>query len=99
MISNNELISSEQTSTNPNGYIKPQLVTQVPALSALGFGGQTPSHSSIASVNNNIQARPSESYPATPQTMFQTHSPDPSVRDTASVASRSVPWIISNRQS
>ncbi|EFN64757.1 Signal transducer and activator of transcription 5B [Camponotus floridanus] len=84
---------SEQTSTNPNGYIKPQLVTQVPALSALGFGGQTPSHSSIASVNNNIQTRPSESYPATPQTMFQTHSPDPSVRDTASVASSYAPGL------
>ncbi|XP_050449500.1 signal transducer and activator of transcription 5B [Cataglyphis hispanica] len=76
---------TEQPSTN--GYIKPQLVTQVPAWSTAGFGGQTPSHSSVGGINNNSQAAPSGSYPATPQTIFQTHSPDPSIRDTPSVAS------------
>ncbi|XP_029671595.1 signal transducer and activator of transcription 5B isoform X1 [Formica exsecta] len=82
---------SEQASTN--GYIKPQLVTQVPAWSTPGFGGQTPSHSSVGGINNNSQAAPSGSYPATPQTIFQTHSPDPSVRDTPSVASSYAPGL------
>lgn len=91
--------SEQAPSMSSNGYVKPQLVTQVPLWSTGGFGGQTPSHSSITGVNNNSQAVPSGSYPATPQTMFQTHSPDPSLRDTPSVASRSVPWVISNRQS
>ncbi|XP_029171422.1 signal transducer and activator of transcription 5B [Nylanderia fulva] len=69
------------TQTSTNGYIKPQLVVQVPACFT---GSQTPSHSSLAGMNNNGQTGPG-SYPATPN-MFQAHSPDPSVRDTSSVA-------------
>ena len=85
-------VNDNQT-TSTNGYIKPVLVTQVPAWSTPGFGGQTPSHSSITGVNNNGQTGPGGSYPATPQTMFQAHSPDPSVRDTPSVASSYAPGL------
>jgi len=69
------------------------LVTHVPGWSGPGQGGQTPSHSSVVGVGSTGPGGPGGSYPATPQTIFQAHSPDPSVRDTPSVASRSVSWI------
>lgn len=84
----------ENQSTSTNGYVKPLLVTHVPGWGGPGVGGQTPSHSSVVGVGSSGQSGPGGSYPATPSTMFQAHSPDPSVtRDTPSVASRSVPWI------
>jgi len=67
----------------------------VPGWGALpSIGGQTPSHSSVTGISNNGQSGPGGSYPATPQTVFPPHSPpDPSTRDTPSVASRSVSWM------
>ncbi|XP_046397100.1 signal transducer and activator of transcription 5B isoform X2 [Ischnura elegans] len=60
-------------------YVKPLLVTHVP-----GWGGPGCSGSSVMGGGANGVG----SYPATPQTMFQPQSPDPSVtRDTPSVAS------------
>lgn len=85
----------ENQSTSTNGYVKPLLVTHVPGWGGPGVGGQTPSHSSVVGVGSSGQNGPGGgSYPATPSTMFQAHSPDPSVtRDTPSVASRSVSWL------
>ncbi|XP_076677869.1 signal transducer and transcription activator Stat92E isoform X2 [Andrena cerasifolii] len=81
---------TENQSTSTNGYVKPLLVTHVPGWGGPIVGSQTPSHSSVVSgVGNSGQSGPGGSYPATPSTMFQAHSPDPSVtRDTPSVASR-----------
>lgn len=77
-----------------NGYVKPLLVTHVPGWGGGSVGGQTPSHSSVVGIGRSSQGGPGGSYPATPSTMFQAHSPDPSVtRDTPSVASRSVSWM------
>ncbi|XP_071451764.1 signal transducer and activator of transcription 5B isoform X2 [Hetaerina americana] len=60
-------------------YVKPLLVTHVP-----GWGGPGCSGGSVMGGGANGVG----SYPATPQTMFQPQSPDPSVtRDTPSVAS------------
>ncbi|RLU25734.1 hypothetical protein DMN91_001892 [Ooceraea biroi] len=84
---------NENQSTSTNGYVKPLLVTHVPGWSAPGQGGQTPSHSSIVGVSSSGPGGPGGSYPATPQTMFQAHSPDPSVRDTPSVASSYAPGL------
>nr|KAF7389710.1 hypothetical protein H0235_018194 [Vespula pensylvanica] len=79
----------ENRSTSINGYVKPLLVTHVPGWGGPVIGGQTPSHSSVVGVGNSSQSGPGGSYPATPSTIFQAHSPDPSVtRDTPSVASR-----------
>lgn len=84
---------AETQSTMINGYVKPLLVTHVPGWGGPNMGGQTPSESSIHGVGGGSQG-PGGSYPATPQTIFQAHSPDPSItRDTPSVASRSVSWI------
>ncbi|KAI4481547.1 hypothetical protein M0802_013958 [Mischocyttarus mexicanus] len=78
----------ENRSTSANGYVKPLLVTHVPGWGGPIVGSQTPSHSSVVGVGNNGQSCPGGSYPATPSTIFQAHSPDPSVtRDTPSVAS------------
>ena len=85
---------AENQPTSNNGYVKPLLVTHVPGWGGPGVGGQTPSHSSAIGVGGGSQGGPGSSYPATPSTMFQAHSPDPSsTRDTPSVASRSVGWM------
>ncbi|XP_020283532.1 signal transducer and activator of transcription 5B isoform X3 [Pseudomyrmex gracilis] len=82
---------NDNQNTSTNGYVKPLLVTHVPGWSAPGIGNQTPSHSSIVGLG---QGGPGGSYPATPQTMFQAHSPDPSAtRDTPSVASSYTPGL------
>lgn len=84
-------VFTENQPTSNNGYVKPLLVTHVPGWGGPGGGGQTPSHSSVVGVGASSQGTPGSSYPATPSTMFQANSPDPSVtRDTPSVASRSV---------
>ncbi|XP_029036779.1 signal transducer and transcription activator Stat92E isoform X1 [Osmia lignaria lignaria] len=85
---------TENQSTSTNGYVKPLLVTHVPGWGGPGVGGQTPSHSSVVGVGSSGQSGPGGSYPATPSTMFQAHSPDPSVtRDTPSVASSYAPGL------
>ncbi|XP_018340106.1 PREDICTED: signal transducer and activator of transcription 5B [Trachymyrmex septentrionalis] len=86
--------TDNQTQTS-NGYVKPYLVTHVPGWGALpSIGGQTPSHSSVTGISNNGQSGPGGSYPATPQTVFPPHSPpDPSTRDTPSVASSYAPGL------
>ncbi|XP_012223003.1 signal transducer and activator of transcription 5B isoform X3 [Linepithema humile] len=85
---------NENQSTSTNGYVKPVLVTTVPGWPGGCLGGQTPSHSSVVGVGSNGQGGQGGSYPATPQTMFQAHSPDPSVtRDTPSVASSYAPGL------
>ncbi|XP_051171360.1 signal transducer and activator of transcription 5B isoform X2 [Leptopilina boulardi] len=77
-----------------NGYVRPLLVTHVPGWGGPAIGGQTPSHSSLVGVGGSSQGGPGGSYPATPSTMFQAHSPDPSVtRDTPSVASSYAPGL------
>ncbi|KZC10554.1 Signal transducer and activator of transcription 5B [Dufourea novaeangliae] len=85
---------TENQSTSTNGYVKPVLVTHVPGWGGPGIGCQTPSHSSVVGVGSSGQSGPGGSYPATPSTMFQAHSPDPSVtRDTPSVASSYAPGL------
>ncbi|XP_034939786.1 signal transducer and activator of transcription 5B [Chelonus insularis] len=85
---------AENQPTTNNGYVKPLLVTHVPGWGGPCVGGQTPSHSSIVGVSGGSQGGPGGSYPATPSTMFQAHSPDPSVtRDTPSVASSYAPGL------
>ncbi|XP_050595082.1 signal transducer and activator of transcription 5B isoform X2 [Bombus affinis] len=85
---------TENQSTSANGYVKPFLVTHVPGWGGPGVGGQTPSHSSVVGVGSSGQSGPGGSYPATPSTIFQAHSPDPSVtRDTPSVASSYAPGL------
>ncbi|XP_066595837.1 signal transducer and activator of transcription 5B [Prorops nasuta] len=83
---------SDRQNTSTNGYVKPLLVTHVPGWGGPGVGSQTPSHSSVVGVGGGSQSGPGGSYPATPSTMFQANSPDPSVtRDTPSVASSYAP--------
>ncbi|XP_015116346.1 signal transducer and activator of transcription 5B [Diachasma alloeum] len=85
---------TENQPTSNNGYVKPLLVTHVPGWGGPGVGGQTPSHSSIVGIGGGGQGGHGGSYPATPSTMFQAHSPDPSVtRDTPSVASSYAPGL------
>ncbi|XP_014225592.1 signal transducer and activator of transcription 5B isoform X2 [Trichogramma pretiosum] len=75
-----------------NGYVKPLLVTHVPGWSSVG--AQTPSHSSMSGMG---PGHGHGSYPSTPSTMFQAHSPDPSVtRDTPSVASSDRSYNVSS---
>jgi len=91
----NGVLNLNRQGITSNGYVKPYLVTHVPGWPALpSIGGQTPSHSSVTGINNNGQSGPGGSYPATPQTVFPPHSPpDPSTRDTPSVASSYAPGL------
>ncbi|XP_014484889.1 PREDICTED: signal transducer and activator of transcription 5B isoform X2 [Dinoponera quadriceps] len=91
---------NDNQATSTNGYVKPLLVTHVPGWSAPGLGNQTPSHSSVVGVGGNGQGGPGGSYPATPaSTVFQPHSPDPSVtRDTPSTASSFATHPVSGRR-
>ncbi|XP_043290168.1 signal transducer and activator of transcription 5B [Venturia canescens] len=84
----------ERQPMSNNGYVKPLLVTHVPGWGGGSVGGQTPSHSSVVGIGRSSQGGQGGSYPATPSTMFQAHSPDPSVtRDTPSVASSYAPGL------